>query len=153
MRSLSNLRSRHATGAPEVRAMLTMPLLAVAADAQIDRDTMSRVLRLCGENPVLLRLGHPVAAQLGKAIMEDMAARGPRVLFLEAVEDLPAPLRETALCFALRVSLDAGRLDPETRAALVMMAEGLGISPARFAVIEDVLQALDRADPIQTPAP
>lgn len=146
MPSLSNLRSRHAVGVPEARAMLTMPLLAVAADGRIDGALLSHVLGLCGENPILRRLGTPVLAQLGKAIMEDMVERGAQVLFFEAVETLPQSLRETALCFAIRLCCDDGHLDPEEHDALSAMAESMDIDAARFCILADVMMTLQRGD-------
>ncbi|MFZ5961514.1 tellurite resistance TerB family protein [Thalassococcus sp. BH17M4-6] len=127
------------------RAMLTMPVLAGAADGKFEESETREIVTLCAQNAVFLRLGYDRTEALIKEIVIDMKKRGAQAIFKEAVAVMPQEMRETALCFAVRVSAADGHVDKSEFEALKVMGQTMMIPPERFIQIFEVLMMLHRA--------
>ena len=143
----SNLRGKPATIDTSVaRGMLALPLITAAADGSVDRSEIDEIVTLCSQNPIFQKLGAPATVKLLEDLAGDLKRAGGEAVFVEAVNALSPKLRETALCFAIRIAVADGTMDRQEIATLVAMGERMGIPEEQFGKIIEVLMMLHRGE-------
>jgi len=70
---------------------------------------------------------------------------GSSALASAAAENLSGPLRETAMCFAMRVALADGSLAESEKETVAGMASALKLAPDSFAKILEVTAMMQRS--------
>ena len=142
----SNMRGKPATSGLDAiaKSILTMPLLVSAADGRIDKPEIEEIVNICSISPIFVPLGPERMVALIKEIVTDLSRRGAEAIFVEAAEGLSPALRETAICFAIRVAIADGYMAKEEDATLRAMAQRLNIAPAVYNGIIDVMAMLQR---------
>ncbi len=148
MGMFSKLRS---AGKPQVqqseeiaRGVLALPLLVAAADGQIDDAEINQILNMCSYSPIFHAIGAQRTLELGKEIVAQRANEGAEPVFARALEALPAPQRETALCFAVRAALADGHFDQSEKDMLMTMGERMGVPAEKFVQIFEVTAMMQR---------
>ena len=144
----SKLRGGTAASADPVeavaRGVLTMPLLTAAADGSIDKTEVDEVIRLCSQSPIFWSVGGQRTSDMAVEIINDLKARGANAVFEDGAVALSPALRETALCFSIRVAIADGTVDNSEKETLAAMGERLQIPFETFTKIFEVLMMLHR---------
>ncbi|MBK0328373.1 tellurite resistance TerB family protein [Rhodobacteraceae bacterium F11138] len=126
------------------RSVLSMPFLIAAADGRMDDTELHQILNISTYSPIFLAIGVEQTLILARDIMRQLRAEGPRRVFDRAAASLDPDLRETALCFAIRIALADGRMGPREQELLVVMARRLDISEFRCRRILEVIAIMQR---------
>lgn len=126
------------------RGVLSISLLAAAADGQIDEAEMLQIMNMCAFSPIFHAVGAKRTHEIAGEVLKDLRSKGANPLFESAKSMLSQPLRETALCFAIRAALADGYLDPGEKNALAAIAERLEVSADDFVQMFAVLAKLQR---------
>lgn len=127
------------------RALLVAPIILATADGKIEEREVEEIINLCMQNNIFVSLGLNRTTDLVKDVMVDQAKRGQVVVFEEALAVLPMGLRETAVCFAVRVAISDGNIDEAELNTLAAIAEKSGLQIERFNQIFEVLMMLHRS--------
>lgn len=130
------------------RAVLVLPLTALAPDGRLAPAVLDRVIALCAAAPMLAGCGPGPLRAFALAMLREMAAQGAGPVLSRVVPALDPPMAETALCLAVRAALDGqDRLAPRDRQVLGALARRLGLDPALVEGMAAVLSVLDRPAP------
>lgn len=146
MALFSRLRGAHA--APDqsferiARAILTPAVVVAVSDGKIERAEIDQIVSMCSFNPIFQRIG---AQRTGQLISELVSSSDYMALLKEAAGQLDQSLRETAICFAIRVAIADGHVDEMEHKTLVAFAMQFGIGPDDYNRMVDVLAMLQRA--------
>ena len=115
-----------------------------ASDSKIDDAEMHQILNMFSCSPIFHAVGAQRTLDLGKAILTDLRSKGAVQVFASAIAILPATLRETALCFAIRTALADGTLTDQEKQMLMTMGRRLGVPKATCVNIFEVMLMLQR---------
>ncbi|SFT62207.1 tellurite resistance TerB family protein [Sedimentitalea nanhaiensis] len=126
------------------RSVLSMPFLIAAADGRMDDTELHQILNISTYSPIFLSIGVERTLILARDIVRQLRAEGGQKVFERAAASLSPELRETALCFAIRIALADGRLDPGEQEMLIAMAKRLEIAEARCIQIFEVIAMMQR---------
>ncbi len=129
------------------RSVLSMPYLVAAADGRMDDTELHQILNMCIYSPIFLAIGVEQTLILSRDIVRQLRAEGAGPVFDRAAASLDPELRETALCFAIRIALADGRLRASQRDMLLTMAQRLGIPESRCIQIFEVIAMMQRPAP------
>lgn len=126
------------------RGLLSMPFLMAAADGNIDKTEIDEIIRMCALNPVFHQIGAPRTTELANEIIKDLQSQGANAVFERGVQALSPALRETALCFSVRVAVADGHIDQSEKDTLAALGQRMDIPVEQFMQIVDVLMMLQR---------
>ena len=126
------------------RGVLAMPILVAAADGNIDESEINQIINMCSYSPIFHAIGAPRTLELCKEIVTQRGSEGAEAVFARALQSLPAPQRETALCFAVRAALADGHFDQSEKDMLMAMGERMGVPAEKFVQIFEVMAMLQR---------
>lgn len=130
------------------RAVLALPLTALAPDGRLAPGALDRVVDLCTAAPVLAATGAGALRAMALAILRETAARGAGQVLARLTPVLTPPLAETALCLAVRAAMAGqGRLSARDRQVLGALARNVGLDPSEIDAMVPVLAVLDRPAP------
>ncbi len=145
----SNLRAAVSSGPSPAeataRAVLTIPLLAAASDGQIEENEANQIINMCAFNPIFLTLGGKRTSEIAAEITAALRSRGAEACFAEAKAALGPKQVETAMCFAIRVTLADGQVNEAEIRTLSAMGERLGLPFETFEKIFSVMVMMQRA--------
>jgi tellurite resistance protein len=147
MALFSSLRSGIAGRNPKddtARSVLALPLLVAASDGEIGKSEIDQIINMCAFSPIFHAVGAQRTGELVNAIVADLRSKGAEHVFTAAGGNLPAPLRETALCFAIRTALADGTVVDKEKEMLLTMGQRLGVPEATFYKIFEVMLMLQR---------
>ena len=105
---------------------------------------MLQIMNMCAFSPIFNSIGHKRTHEIAAEVLKDLRGQGANTLFESAKAMLSQPLRETALCFAIRAALADGYLDPNEKNTLAAMGDRLGVSLEDFIQMFNVLAKLQR---------
>lgn len=131
---------------PEARATLAPAVLTMAADGRIADAEQAMLRNLCAFSPLYARLPVGSVEALIDSLLQDLKTLGAEAVIDQAAGVLKMPLRETAVCFAMRVAMVDGHLAHREKQALAEIAERFVLPDAVFAQIVDVVGMLQRAE-------
>lgn len=130
------------------RAILVLPLTALAPDGRMAPQVLDRVVDLCAAAPVLAALGPGALRAFALAILREIAARGAGPVLSALVPALTPPMAETGLSLALRAAMAGqGTLSARDRQVLGALARRLGLDPGMLDGMAGMLAILDRPAP------
>jgi tellurite resistance protein len=145
----SNLRAAAMSGrSPSddiARALLAMPLMVAASDGEINEAELHQLVNMYAFNPIFQALGVKRTMDLMQDNVRTLRAKGAEHLFVASLAALPQPLRETALCFAVRTALADGSLAAAESTMLTTMAIRMDVPPETSGKICEVVGMLQRA--------
>ncbi|MCG7492671.1 tellurite resistance TerB family protein [Thalassobius sp. Cn5-15] len=130
---------------PEARATLAPAVLTMAADGRVAEAEHAMLQNLCAFSPIYARLPAGSVDALIDSLLDEFNTKGAEAVIDHAAAELAMPLRETAVCFAMRVAMVDGHLAHREKQALAEIAERFALPDDTFAQIVDVVGMLQRA--------
>lgn len=127
------------------RAVITPAVATMVADGSVSDAEMHQLINLVAFSPIFTPGVDPARVRpLIDEIQRDVERKGHQAMMRAAANALSPALRETAMCFALRVALADGRIEEGEKDALVAAAGCLQISRAVFDRIFEVVMMMQR---------
>jgi tellurite resistance protein len=126
------------------RAILIPSIGVMASDGQMDDRELHQLNNVVSFSPIFSQLDGKTLTGLCKDILTSFNNRGARAVYAEAKAVLSPALRETAMCFALRIASADGRLEEGEREALSYLAAEFEISMETFEAMATVLGMMQR---------
>lgn len=127
------------------RALLTPSVYVAAADGKLENSEIDQICSMCAFNPVFQTIGAARTHELIKDILAKFGHEDVKATFEQTAAALDQPMRETAIAFAIRVSIADGHLDEMEHKTMVAFAVQFGVEPEQFNKMLDVLAMLQRA--------
>lgn len=126
------------------KAVLTPAVLTMVADGRIDPAELAQLGKVCSLTPIFADFSaEELMAMIGDILIECSDHGGPS-LAQAAARSLSPALRETAMCFAMRVALADGGLAESEKETIAGMASLLLVAPESLAKIFDVTVMMQR---------
>ncbi|MEL6481635.1 MAG: tellurite resistance TerB family protein [Pseudomonadota bacterium] len=129
--------------------VLTLAVSTMIADGDIDRLEHGFLYDLVPFSPLFAGIERREIASIEAAIVERIDAVGHTAAIEEAAAALSPALRETALCFAMRVAFVDGNADPGEIRSLETMAAFMKLSNDEFDGFARTIIALQRGPSAQ----
>ena len=126
------------------RSVLIPAVSTMIADGDVSEFELAQISNLCMFSPIYLPLGGEKVQMLVKDIIDEISTDGHPETIKRAAEMLSPALRETALCFAMRVALADGHVDEGEKNSLSQTGYFMGIEPAVFDNILSVVAMMQR---------
>ncbi|MEO0621461.1 MAG: tellurite resistance TerB family protein [Pseudomonadota bacterium] len=140
-------RFRAATEAsdPETaRAVLVPAICTMLADGEVEDEEIAQLDNVCAFSPIFAGFDGDQMTALVQGVMDDVRAQGRQAVLEGAGSALTPALAETALCFAARIALADGQIEPGEKAALLKTGQVLRIETATFQKVLDVVSMMQR---------
>ncbi|MEM7566625.1 MAG: tellurite resistance TerB family protein [Pseudomonadota bacterium] len=129
--------------------VLTAAVSTMIADGDIDRLEHGLLYDLVPFSPLFTGIDRREIAAIEREIVDRIEAVGHKAAIEEAAAALSPALRETALCFAMRVAFVDGNADPGEIRSLETMAGAMEIDTALFDGFARTVIALQRGPSAQ----
>ncbi len=128
------------------RAILVPAVSTMIVDGEIHHRETAQLANICGFSQVFAPIGPDDTSQLSMDIIDEIKKDGHATVIERAAQSLSPALRETALCFAIRIALADGRLDEREKQAIKMTVQIFDISDDIATKIFDVLTMMQRTN-------
>lgn len=132
---------------PVARAVLTPAVSTMIGDGDVNDAEMAQLSNLIAFSPIFGDHGPAAVSGFVNYIIETIRQNGHDETIKAAAAELPEALRETALCFAMRIALADGKIEDGEKASLAQTGGHLGVTPERFGQIFGVIAALQHPRP------
>ena len=126
------------------RAILIPSIGVMASDGRVDERELLQLSNVVSFSPIFSPLDGKTLTGLFTDILTSFKKHGARAVYAEAKAVLSPGLRETAMCFALRIASADGRLEEGEREALSYLAAEFEISMETFEAMAMVLGIMQR---------
>ncbi len=126
------------------RAILIPSIGVMASDGRVDERELLQLNNVVSFSPIFSPLDAKTLTGLFTDILTSFKNRGVRAVYAEAKDVLSPALRETAMCFALRIASADGRLEEGEREALSYLAAEFEIPMDTFEAMATVLGIMQR---------
>ena len=126
------------------RSVLTPSVSTAIGDGELNEAELAQLGNVVAFSPVFFEYDGKGLAELIKSIIEEIQANGHDATIGKAIAALSPALRETALCFAMRIALADGKIEDGEKASLAQTAAHMEIPLERFQQIFDVVAIMQR---------
>jgi len=126
------------------RAVLTPAISTMIADGEVSEFETTQIANLCAFSPIYLPLGGERVHNMIHEIINEIGSKGHPETIKQAAGSLSPALRETALCFALRVALADGHINENEKNSLVQTGHFMEIGQDVFERILSVVAMMQR---------
>ncbi len=126
------------------RAILIPSIGVMASDGRVDERELLQLNNVVSFSPIFSPLDGKTLTGLFTDILTSFKKHGARAVYAEAKAVLSPALRETAMCFALRIASADGRLEEGERESLSYLAAEFEISMETFEAMAMVLGIMQR---------
>ena len=126
------------------RAVLVPAVSTMVADGEVSQVELDQLSNVCGFSPIFFKYTQDEMLGMIREIIDEISQSNVPTVVKKATKDLSPPLRETALCFAMRIAVADGRLDENEKSVLAGTASVMGISQEKFGVIFEVVAMMQR---------
>ena len=126
------------------RCVLIPAVSTMIADGDVSEFELAQISNLCMFSPIYLPLGGEKVQMMVKDIIDEIATHGHPETIKRAAGMLSPELRETALCYAMRVALADGYIDEGEKNSLRQTGYFMEIEPAVFDKIFSVVAMMQR---------
>ena len=130
---------------PIARAVLTPAVSTMVGDGEINEAENAQINNLIAFSPIFFNHGPAAITAYIQHILGQIAKNGHEATINAAAAELPQPLRETAMCFAIRMALADGVIEDGEKASLAQTGHHMDIPPETFGKMFEVLAMLQRA--------
>jgi tellurite resistance protein len=145
MSAIGELRDAGPGGNQEERRnVLTTAISVMLADGDEADVEADLILRLGAVSPILAGMEEADFRTIVREVKNEIMEHGHDGAIARSANAISAPLRETALCFAMLVTLADGEIDDGEVTSLTDLAGTLGISDAEFDHFFKAMLALKR---------
>lgn len=127
-----------------IRGLVAPAVLVMAADGHVDSTERRELIGSLRFNGVLREVGAETVISVAETMMVEMRERFGAQTLSACTEALDHPLRETAICMALRIAMADGALGDDEHTVLVDLAMSFGIEPEIYNTMVDVMSILQR---------
>lgn len=128
----------------QAQAVIAPAVVVMLANGHMQVEELEQLANLCAFSPLFRRLESACTQQMIEAVIEDLRHRSGAEVVAGSARVLAPGLRETALCYAIRVALADGILDEHEREAIIDIAQRLAVPPEVFHKIFDVMAMMQR---------
>lgn len=135
---------QNSTAYDTAKAVISPAVLAMVADGSVDESELIQIQNMCAFSPIFHAIGAPETKRAIGDALEDLKTKGAATAMDDCAKTLSPKLRETALCFAIRVTLADGVLDDDEKTAIIGTAQRLSVPPETFQKIFDVVVMMQR---------
>ncbi len=132
------------------QAVLTPAVSTMIGDGEVDSSEIAQLINACSFSPVFFQLKESDLKGLIPTIIKEIKANGHDAAIQAAAGKLSPALRETALCFAVRIALADGKIEDGEKASLGQTAHHMQIAPDTFGKIFEVMVMMQRGPNAQT---
>lgn len=126
------------------KAVITPAVLAMVADGSVDESELLQIQNMCAFSPIFHAIGAEQTKRAIEEALNDLKTAGAAAAIDTCAKTLSPKLCETALCFAIRVTLADGVLDEGEKTAIIGTAQRLGVPPETFQKVFDVVVMMQR---------
>ena len=126
------------------RAVLTPAVSTMISDGDISDWELVQLSNVCSFSPIFFEIDGDAMHGMVRAIIDEIRLQGHAETIKRAAVSLSPNLRETALCFALRVALADGRIDEGEKNSISQTGYFMDIEPAVFDQILAVVAMMQR---------
>ncbi|MEO1292281.1 MAG: tellurite resistance TerB family protein [Pseudomonadota bacterium] len=126
------------------RAVLTPAVSTMISDGDVNEAEKLQLINVCSFSPIFFELDGPSFSKMIGSIIDEISANGHEAAIQKAAQGLSPKLRETAMCFALRIALADGVIEDGEKASLSQTGQHMGISPEMFGVMLEVIAMMQR---------
>lgn len=126
------------------RAVLTPAVSTMVADGDVSEFETTQIANLCAFSPIYLPLGGERVQRMIGEIINEIGSKGHPETIKQAASRLSPPLRETALCFAMRVALADGHINENEKNSLSQTGYYMDIKEEVFERILSVVAMMQR---------
>lgn len=148
MKYFDRFRAATARSDPAIaRAVLVPAVCTMVADGEVESEEIAQLDNVCAFSPIFAGLGPEEMQEIVHAVMAEIAADGREAVLERAAASLTPALCETALCFAARIALADGEMEPGEKAALLKTGQTMRIETASFQKVLDVVSMMQRSAP------
>lgn len=130
---------------PVARAVLTPAVSTMVGDGEVNQAETAQINNLIAFSPIFFEHGPATITAYIQHIIDQIAKNGHEATIKAAAAELPQPLRETAMCFAIRMALADGVIEDGEKASLAQTGHYMDIPPETFGKMLEVLAMLQRA--------
>lgn len=148
MKFFDRFRAATANSDPTTaRAVIVPAVCTMIADGEVEDSEIAQLDNVCAFSPIFAGLEAEEMTEMVRGIMDDIARDGRQAVLEQAAADLTPELCETALCFAARIALADGLMEPGEKAALLKTGQTMRIETATFQKVLDVVIMMQRSAP------
>lgn len=126
------------------RAVLTPAVSTMVADGSIDRSELTQLCNVCSFSPIFFQTSQKELEAMVGAVIDEIRRSGHDATIAAAARGLSPALRETALCFAMRIAFADGRVEEGERNSLARTATHMEIAMPTFEKIIEVVAMMQR---------
>lgn len=134
---------------PVARAVLTPAVSTMVGDGEVNPAEHAQINNLIAFSPIFFEHGPATVTAYIQHILEQISKNGHEATIKAAAAELNQPLRETAMCFAIRMALADGVIEDGEKASLSQTGHFMEIPPETFGKMFEVLAMLQRPKPIE----
>lgn len=126
------------------QAILTPAIATMISDGEINKDEASQIANLCAFSPIYEKVDHGLLDSMIEHGINEVIVHGGEMAVRRACGSLSPAMRETALCFAIRIAMADGTINDKERHSLVETAVLLDIHSEIFEQILEVVAMMQR---------
>ncbi len=126
------------------KAVLTPAVATMLADGKADQSELYQLENVVSFSPIFFQYKNDQIKSMITEIIDMFNTRGGIGALEDAAKALSPSLRETALCFAMRIAVADGYLDENEKNALAATAATMNISPEVFNKVFEVVAMMQR---------
>ncbi|MEL6766786.1 MAG: tellurite resistance TerB family protein [Pseudomonadota bacterium] len=144
MSLFSRLRRQQRPDSELQRSVLTPAVLTMVVDGNIDPREAQLMVSMVMTSPIFHGSNQEALEALTREIFEEVKRTGTAGVVRRAAHVLSPGLRETALCFAVRIAMADGVLADEELAVLENISQTMGIDQEVMLSFFQTIAALQR---------
>ena len=129
---------------PIARAVLTPAISTMVGDGEVSEAEIAQINNLIAFSPIFFEHGPATVTAYIQHTIDTIAKKGHDETIKEAAAQLSQPLRETAMCFAIRMALADGKIEEGEKNSLMQTGHYMEISGETFKMMFEVLVMLQR---------
>ena len=129
---------------PVARAVLTPAISTMVGDGDVNEAEIAQINNLIAFSPIFFEHGPATVSAYIQHTIEQIAKNGHEATIKDAASKLSQPLRETAMCFAIRMALADGVIEEGEKNSLAQTGHFMEIPPETFGKMLEVLAMLQR---------
>lgn len=126
------------------RAVLVPSVSTMVSDGDVSDAELAQLSNACAFSPIFCKFSQEEMHAMIRSIISEISASGHPATIKKAAQALTPPLRETALCFAMRIALADGRVDDGEKNALSATGQLMQIPTEKFGQIFQFVVMMQR---------
>ena len=134
---------------PVARAVLTPAVSTMVGDGEVNEAELAQINNLIAFSPIFFEHGPATVSAYIQHTIDQIAKKGHEATIRDAASQLSQPLRETAMCFAIRMALADGKVEEGEKNSLAQTGHFMEIPPETFQKMLEVLAMLQRPPEVE----